>query len=340
MNSFEKTMLFFLTVIFLTGCKHSQTDIDTSAVDYKTIAIKRLDSDVFLMTKENVTKKNSELQKKYGLFYNRYMASILNNGGKLDSVYTNNILRFTNDKDMKSAYADIKKTFSDNDVELLAENLTEATKRFKVFFPKRKLPQQFVTYMSGFNYNVVYVDSTLAIGLDMYLGSNNVFYQMLQLPKFKTLTMTKEHILPDAVRGWVITEFDNTEQESKLLHHLIFYGKIFYTTKGLLPQVNDSLVFGYTTKQMAYCTSYEKDLWSFFAKDDKLYANDLKIVAEYTNDGPFTGSISKECPPRIAMWIGYNIVKSYMEHNEKVTLEDLMTEKDFQKILSKSKYRP
>jgi hypothetical protein len=66
----------------------------------------------------------------------------------------------------------------------------------------------------------------------------------------------------------------------------------------------------------------------------------MKIIAEFTNDGPFTGSISKECPPRIAMWIGWQIVKSYMDHNEQVSLEELMNEKDAQKILSKSKYKP
>lgn len=340
MNSFTKLILISLTIVFLTGCKHSQTDIDTSSVDLKTITIKRLDADVFSITPQNSQDKTIEFQKKYGAFYNRYMNSVLNNGGVFDSTYTNNLLRFVADKDMKHAYSDIKNTYSDNDIELLGEDLTEAVKRFKVFFPTRKMPKQYVTYMSGFNYNVIYVDTTLAIGLDMYLGSSAVFYQMLQFPKFKTHTMSKEHILSDAIRGWVITEFDNAEPESKLVNHMIFYGKIFYTTKALLPNTNDSLVFGYTSKQMSYCHSYEKNLWSFFAKDDKLYANDMKIVTEYTNDGPFTGSISKECPPRIAMWLGYNIVKSYMEHNEKVSLNELMNEKDFQKILSKSKYKP
>jgi hypothetical protein len=40
------------------------------------------------------------------------------------------------------------------------------------------------------------------------------------------------------------------------------------------------------------------------------------------------------------MWLGQQIVKSYMKHNSDVTLEDLMNEKDAQKILSKSKYKP
>jgi hypothetical protein len=270
----------------------------------------------------------------------RYISSIVNNGGKIDSLYSQTLLRFIANKDIQTAYNDLNKTYSDNDIELIGDEMTEAVKRFKVFFPKRKTPKQFVTFMSGFQYNVVYVDSTIGVGLDMYLGSKNPFYSMMQLPNFRTRTMNKEHVLSDAVRGWVITEFDNADPVNNLLNHMIFYGKLFYVCDGLLPNVQDSIKMGYTAAQMQYCNTYEKNLWGFFAKDNKLYDNDLKLVSEFTSDGPFTRAISKECPPRIAMWLGKQIIKSYMEHNSEITVEDLMNEKDAQKILSKSKYKP
>lgn len=335
-----KVITLVLIVNFLTSCKQNQLDIDTNNVNIEPVEFKRLDKDVFSLTPENSSQKMHEFQKKYSTFYTRYLSSIVNNGGIVDSLYSQTLLRFINNKDIKTAYNDLVKVYTDNDVELLGDEMTEVVKRFKVFFPKRKTPKQFVTFMSGFQYNVVYVDSTLGIGLDMYLGSNNPFYSMMQLPNFRTRTMNKEHVLSDAVRGWVITEFDNTDPVNNLLNHMIFYGKIFYVCDGLLPQVQDSIKMGYTTDQMNYCYKNEKNLWGFFAKDNKLYDNDLKLVSEFTSDGPFTRAISKECPPRIAMWLGKQIVKSYMEHNSNVTLEDLMNEKDMQKILLKSKYKP
>lgn len=335
-----KVIAVVLIVNFLTSCSHSQLDIDTSKVELEPIVFKRLDKDVFLLTSENSTQKMVEYQKKYSTFYTRYLSSIVNNGGKIDSLYSQTLLRFINNPDIKTAYNDLSKTYTDNDIELIGDDMTEAVKRFKVFFPKRKTPKQFVTFMSGFQYNVVYVDSTLGIGLDMYLGSHNEFYNMMQLPKFRTRTMNKEHVLSDAVRGWIITEFDNADPVNNLLNHMMFYGKIFYVCDALLPNVQDSIKMGYTSSQMQYLDKYEKNVWGFFAKDNKLYDNDLKLVSEFTSDGPFTRAISKECPPRVAMWLGRQIVKSYMEHNEEVTLEDLMNEKDAQKILSKSKYKP
>lgn len=335
-----KVLAYGLIVNFLTSCGHNQLEIDTSKVEQEPVLFKRLDKDVFLLTPENSQQKMVDYQKKYSTFYTRYVSSIVNNGGQVDSLYSQTLLRFINNQDIKNAYADLTKSYSDNDIELLGDDVTEAVKRFKVFFPKRKTPKQFVTFMSGFQYNVVYVDSTLGIGLDMYLGSSNEFYSMMQLPKFRTRTMNKEHVLSDAVRGWVITEFDNADPVNNLLNHMIFYGKIFYVCDALLPNVHDSIKMGYTTAQMQYLDKYEKNVWGFFAKDNKLYDNDMKLVSEFTSDGPFTRAISKECPPRVAMWLGRQIVKSYMEHNGDATLEELMNEKDAQKILSKSKYKP
>jgi hypothetical protein len=40
------------------------------------------------------------------------------------------------------------------------------------------------------------------------------------------------------------------------------------------------------------------------------------------------------------MWVGWQIIKSYMKNNKDATLEKLMAEPDAQRILSKSKYRP
>lgn len=336
------TSLFLTGVltIILSSCGHNRFDIDTSKATIEPVIFKRLDKDLFALDPISIKAQTGMLQKKYGAFYNRFISSIINNGGTQDSLYSESLTRFITDKDMSIAYNDVAKAYSDNDVELLGDDLTEAMKRYKVLFPKKNAPKQYVAYMSGFNYNIVYIDSTLAVGLEMYLGKDYKYYSALQIPKFRTRTMTKEHIVPDAVRGMILTEFDNSDVVNNLLNHMIFYGKVFYICDALLPNVHDSLKLGYTKTQLDYCKNYEKNLWGFFVKDEKLYANDLKIVGEYTNDGPFTGSISKDCPPRIAMWLGRQIVKSYMEHNEDVSFEDLMNEKDAQKILSRSKYKP
>ena len=61
---------------------------------------------------------------------------------------------------------------------------------------------------------------------------------------------------------------------------------------------------------------------------------------KFTTDGPFTTAFSKEAPPRIGYWIGRQIIKQYVKNNPFVSLQQLMDEKDAQKILMKAKYKP
>lgn len=48
----------------------------------------------------------------------------------------------------------------------------------------------------------------------------------------------------------------------------------------------------------------------------------------------------KDAPASLGKWIGWQIVRKYMEKILTVTLEKLMNESDAQKILNDSKYKP
>jgi len=331
-----KLLIPIAVITLLLSCKNNRLEADISGIEIAPVKFERLDRDLFSITPQNHLTKEKELIDKYGTFYRQFVYTIIN-ANKAD---TNYLLHFVTDKDMRGSYEEVQKNIKDEDISKLAEELTLCEKRFKYFFPKRKLPLKHVAYFSGYNYNIVYPDSTLGISLEMYLGNNNKYYKMLQWPQYQVRSMTKENMLPNLVRGWLITEFDNSEPTNTLLHHMIFYGKLFYTMDALLPDMHDSLKVNYSTAQMNYCEKYEKNVWGFLAQENRLYENNLKTITEFTSDGPFTGAISKDCPPRVAMWIGWQIVRSYMDNNETVSLEDLLNEKDAQKILNKSKYRP
>ena len=337
MKHLVKIFTIALILTTFTGCNSDPLDVDVSTINTDPVRILRLERDFFSINSQNIVQKTGEINKKYGAFFNRFVNSTIN---RPDSGYQKSILLFVGDKDMRSAFEEIQKCYTDIDLAKIEAELNDCVKRFKYHFPKRKLPQRFVSYMSGFNYNIAYTDSTIGIGLEMYLGDTSRFYKMLQWPAYKVRNMKQNYMVPDVVRGWLLTEFDNTDPVNNLLNHMIFYGKIYYACEALLPNAPDSLKIGYSKEQMIYCKTYEKNLWGFFAEKNRLYENNLRTITEFTSEGPFTGAISKECPPRIAMWVGWQIVRSYMNNNKKVTLAELMNEKDAQKILSKSKYRP
>jgi hypothetical protein len=73
-----------------------------------------------------------------------------------------------------------------------------------------------------------------------------------------------------------------------------------------------------------------------------LYESEPGKFMRYLNDGPFTVAedVPKESSPAIGTWAGLQIVNHYMAENPNVSLQELMMELDFEKILKLSKYRP
>lgn len=337
----EKKALFIIAaLLILVGCGTNPLDVNISDVKAPELKLQRLDQDFFKLNGQNFEEQTRVLQAKYGVYYEHYLMNFLARRGTADSGYKSSVLAYLNDYDVRTAHRYSEALYPAGFESELLPQLNDCVKRFRYHFPTRKLPARLVTCASGWNYAFAYMDSNLVVALDMYLGDTAIHYKMLRYPQYQVRKMNRHYMLHDIVRGWMLSEFDNAEAGSTLLSHTIFYGKLFYAVQALLPKSHDSLIIGYTGKQLDYCRSYEKNLWGYFAEKNRLYENNMNTVRELTGDGPFTGVISKECPPRIAMWVGLQIVRSYMKNNKSVSLNDLMNERDAQKVLNSSKYRP
>jgi hypothetical protein len=328
----------FLFSFLLISCSHNRLDIDTKDVQVPDFTINRLEQDVFKMDTSDVKASTDKLISKYGKFYSAFISGIINNGGLRDSSYSFRIKRFIGDRDMHDTYVETQKAYPSTDQ--LKTEMTDVFKRFRFHFPDRNIPAV-VTMVSGFQNQAVVFDSTLAIGLEMYLGSEHKFYQMLAWPRYKTMFMNKENMVPDATRIWMMNEFPYNMNKSDFLSEITYIGKIMYLSDALLPlNLNDTVKIQYTSAQLDYCRQNEFNVWSYFAAQKLLYTTDQAEITKYTADGPFTSALSKDSAPRIGYWIGWQIIRQYMNNNPDITLEKLMQETDAQKILTKAKYKP
>lgn len=331
-------LFVFSTLILFISCNdNNPLKVDVSDVPVPQLTINRLEQDLFNMDTAHVQEATKKLQATYGRFYSIFVTGIVNTGEIRDSAYAVRIKQFIRERDMHDTYEECQKVYPD--VKELTAGFNDAFQHFKYHFPDKKLPQV-ITMMTGFNYAVFPIDSTLAIGLEMYLGSNSDFYKMLGYPRYRTLFMNKDDILPDAVTGWMIGEFPYMMNKNDFLSQIIYMGKILYATDALLPDVSDTLKIRYTQPQMEYCLQNEFNVWSYFAAQKIVYTTDQAEIMKFTSEGPFTAALSKESAPRIGYWIGWRIVRQYMHNNPKITLEQLMKEKDAQQILLQSKYKP
>jgi uncharacterized protein YjaZ len=61
-------------------------------------------------------------------------------------------------------------------------------------------------------------------------------------------------------------------------------------------------------------------------------------ISKWVNDGPFTSGLPQESPSRVGIWIGWQMVKQYMEKNPSLTIPQLMDFEDVSVILNN--YKP
>ncbi len=329
--------ILFSPLFFLFSCGGDPLNVDVSSVNIPPVTIDRLEQDLFTADTTDISGFTQKMEGKYGRFYSIFISTIINNGGVADSSYAFRLKQFISDKDMREVYSNCLSSYPDlKEIELSCE---EVFKHYKYYFPERNLPKV-VSMMSGFNQSTVFADSTLALGLEMYLGHNNKFYQMLGMPRYRSLFMNKENLVPDATRIWMMNEFQYNMDKNDFLSEIVYMGKIMYLTDALLPKVNDTIKMQYSQKQLEYCMQNEFNIWSYFAAQKLLYTTDHAEIMKYTADGPFTAAFSKESAPRIGYWIGWQIVRQYMSNHPEVTLQQLIEEKDAQTLLAKSKYKP
>jgi hypothetical protein len=328
----KSIFLCLLCFIVCSSCRHKPLDVDVSGIQTEPVKIGRFEKDLF-----GGPLDATALTAKYGDFFRGFVEIKLCANGISDPSCPGEVRAFVSDRDMRDIYTACEKEFPAMD--FLESGIQDAFRHFKYYFPTRSLPHV-NTMMSGFNYHFLNLNKTIGIGLEWYLGAGSDFYNRLQYPIYKKANMTREHILPEFVKAWMLTEFEEKSPKNDFLTSIVNEGKVAYLLDAMLPKMEDTLKIGFTNNQLSWCKQNEAHIWSFFIQRKVLYSTDYQEIAQFTNEGPFTTGFSKDSPARTGTWIGWQIVRSYMAKNKKVTLQQLMEDHDAQKLLAAAGYKP
>jgi hypothetical protein len=60
----------------------------------------------------------------------------------------------------------------------------------------------------------------------------------------------------------------------------------------------------------------------------------------YINDGPFTPGFTKDTPPKMGVWLGLQLVKTYMSKHPDFTIPKLLSTKNAHTLFNESGYKP
>ncbi len=233
---------------------------------------------------------------------------------------------------------EVAKAFPDFEEE--KQEIKNLFKHLKFYFDSFKTPQV-VTITSEVDYHnkVVAADSLLLISLDTYLGKDHKFYQGIE--KYIRKNFRKEQITPDIVFEYGRQLIPNTQSRT-LLASMIYYGKILYLKDKLLPKKSNHEKIGYTEEEIAWAQNNEEQIWRYFVERELLYSTDTGLQKRFINLAPFTKfrlQLDSESPPQLGQYIGWQIVRQFMEKNEEITLPQLL-KLDAEYIFKNSNYKP
>ncbi len=316
----KNTFYLLVCSLFLIACTKEATissEILNIPVEAK---IDRFDQEFMQTSPENF----NTLKQKYPLFLNENVP---------DSVWFNK----KNDTLFNELYSETQKQFKD--IATLKEELTLLFKHIKYYYPNEN-PGRVITVLSDVDINsrAIYTDSIAIISLDTYLGKNHKFY--VDFDTYILGDFEPNRIVVDLAENFS-TQKIAPPQDRMFISQMVYAGKIMYMKEMLLPEVSDALKMNYTNEQLKWIETNEAQVWKHFVESKYLYDNDLKLVARFIQRAPFSKfylELDQESPGSVGVYIGWQIVRSYMKNNN-VTLQELAL-KDAKTIFEQSKYKP
>ena len=315
----KKIFLFLtLTIAFLSCDKKTKEEkaVETIPVDIKVV---RFDKLFFETPPSDLNKLKTQFP---------YFFPV----GNDDSVWLNKMQNPL----WRELYAEVQKKYTD--FEPIKKELDTLFKHIKYNFPETKTPKV-ITLISEMDYNnkVVYTDSLVLISLELYLGKEHKFYEF---PDYLKQNFERNQIIPDLVSGF---SFQKTAPitETNLLSQMVYFGKQLYLKDVLIPHYSDAEKIGFTSKQITWCEENESYMWRYFIEKQLLYSNEQKLNNRFINPAPFSKfylEIDNESPGKVGIWIGWQIVRSFMKNNE-VSIQEML-KMNTKELFEKSNYKP
>ncbi|WP_345083611.1 hypothetical protein [Nemorincola caseinilytica] len=334
----------------LTGCGPAENVPDTSAikVDLKT---QRFDVDLYAIDTSNIAAGLHQLRSKYPDFLDYFLDTLMAyeiHGNYNDTVMgiREGLKPFLVHKDYRELEDYIKKQYPDTKKQ--DEQLTGGFKLLKYYYPQYKVPRIMYLNMGLSKWTSFLADSaTQCVGLDMFLGDDYPHYFSVGLFDYM-YPQRRASYLPVAVFTVIYrTAIPLQTQEKNLLELMLQKGKEQYFLHKILPQLPDSVLFGFQKKQMEWCQQNEAYIYNFFVKNQLIYSKEVQNTIPYITDGPFARGMEppsnpeKFTPGNIGTWLGYKMICAYMDQHKELTMPQLLqTEFNSATFLAEAKYKP
>ncbi|HLV92840.1 MAG TPA: gliding motility lipoprotein GldB [Aequorivita sp.] len=311
--------LLFVCLLFFSCADESKLEKEIGGIPID-VEIRRFDKDFAKATPSDLP----VLKDEYPAFFPKQYH---------DSIWVQKLT----DTLQKELENEVIKTFPKD--EKIEDVLVPLFQHIKYYFPKFEVPLV-ITTTSDVDYRnkVILTENKLIIGLDSYLGSEHYFYAGIE--KYFTKGMKPSQIGPDVAEAYALL-YVKPPRKAAFMDQIVYYGKQLYLKDLWLTKTPDAEKIGYTPEEYDWAEENELYMWRYFVENELLYSTDPKLGARFINPAPFSKfylEIDNESPGMLGRYLGWKIVRAYMENNDVDVQQLMITEAD--EIFKESKYKP
>ena len=296
-------------------------------------AILRFDTDLYRYLVQNDA---DSLPQNHKDFLNVFGEGILGIGKSDSAGFYSRLKTYFSEPTLLGIYKDEQEKFAD----LMNVN-KELSKGLHVLlqqFPQITRPKVYM-HVSGLKQNIVVTDDILSLSADKYLGSNYSFYQN-HFDPYQRQLMRPDRMVPDYLLGFMMANLPFKGDEDVLLDRMLYEGKLRYILSKLLPKRQMWEYVAYDKKQYEWCSRHQSLIWRTILEKNHLFTADYYTTGRYINEAPHTAVLPVESPGRVGVWLGYQIISSYMKKKPDAGWQELMENTNYQELLKQSKYKP
>ena len=247
------------------------------------------------------------------------------------------LIRQAKDPYMDTMRQDVLKFYPS--AEALQDGFSSLFGRVKQEFAEFVPPRDVYTVSSGFNVDLLYLDSLLIIGLEHFMP-DSAHYEPPQIPRYIRVRMRPNTIVPSVAK--IISEKFNRSAfspEQAMVEEMVRWGKVLYFQEQMLPCTPDSLLIGYPAKTLADVSKNAPLIYAHFVDRGLFFNTDHLLRSKYVGERPSIPEIGPDCPGRIGQWMGWQIVRKWAADKKK-SLAQVMAEPDGKKIFNEARWKP
>ncbi len=316
---------FFLTgliALLISSCSNDPLDVDASDVKVN-IGFVNMDSIWAVSNGRDFLKADTDFRTRIPEMYEYELGYCLRIGKISDTALINSLTQFINDPFMSRVEKAINREFKD--LSKVKEEMIDGFRHVKYHLPKAKIPTNIVFMNSIFTTSAFSTQEEIGIGLERYLGKNSPVIK--DLPNDMFFDWIKEgldrrYLVRDAFCSWIMTHYI-AETDGNLAEHIIRWGKILYLTEAALPDSPESIIPRYSEEDYKWALENEYALWKYLVDQKMLFKIDELNKTNLLNEGPFTPGLPQKGPDRLGQFLGWRMVRKYMEVKD-ITVEELM----------------